>query len=147
MVSESANRQNFDLDSQEFLLPWILKKPPYIVLHLLLDVSTLVAKNMWCIIHPIQVFPDVSTPDTTTYIRFSTLKNDHRTCVDNKKCRGKTEVGGSASQNFLALFHQFSLFAMFFQIFPCMLLPLSHDTVFGYPNHRVCLHPTIFKKH
>ena len=68
MVSESANRQSFDLDSQEFLLPWIFKKPPYIVLHLLLDVSSLVAKNMWCIIHPIQVFSDVSTPDTTTYV-------------------------------------------------------------------------------
>ena len=73
------------------------------------------------------------------YIRFSTLKNDHRTCVDNKKCRRKTEVGGSASHNFLALFHKFSFFPCFSKIFHvccchCLMIPFLDipTTVFVY---------------
>ena len=43
-------------------------------------------------------------------------------------------------------FISFPFFSMCFHIFPCMLLPLSHDTVFGYPYHPAFLHPTISKK-
>ena len=81
------------------------------------------------------------------YIRFSTLKNDHRTCVDNKNAEEKPKLEGRLPKISWYCFISFPFFSMCFHIFPCMLLPLSHDTVFGYPYHPAFLHPTISKKH